>query len=103
MIGLPPTAGFISKWYILSGAIQAEHMGAIIAIIVSTLLNAAYFLPIIYVAFFKQPAAGEPTEYSEAPMPILIALTVTSLATLMLFFIPDIPLQLSQSLIQELP
>jgi len=103
MIGLPPTAGFISKWYIISGAIQVEHMGAIIAIIISTLLNAAYFLPIVYVAFFKQPAAGESTEYCEAPMPILIALAATSLATLMLFFIPDIPLQLSQSLIQELP
>ena len=103
MIGLPPTAGFISKWYILSGALQAEHWIAVIAIIISTLLNAAYFLPIVYAAFFKQAAEGEPNTYAEAPLPIVIALSVTAMATLVLFFIPGIPLELSQLLIQEHP
>ena len=43
MIGVPPTAGFVSKWYIPNGAISSEHVFAILAIILSTLLNAGYF------------------------------------------------------------
>ena len=103
MIGLPPTAGFISKWYILSGAMQAEHWIAVIAIIISTLLNAGYFLPIIYVAFFKQAAEGESSVYAEAPLPVVIALCVTAMVTLVMFFMPGVPLELSQLLIKELP
>ena len=103
MIGLPPTAGFISKWYILSGALQSEHWIAVIVIIISTLFNAAYFLPIVYAAFFKQAAEGEANTYVEAPLPIVIALSVTAMATLVLFFIPGIPLELSQLLIKGHP
>ena len=53
MIGLPPTAGFVSKWFILSGAIAAEQWVAVGVIVVSTLLTAGYFLPIVYRAFFR--------------------------------------------------
>ena len=55
MIGLPPAAGFISKWYMLSGAMAAQHWVAVAVIAVSTLLNAGYFLPIVYRAFFVAP------------------------------------------------
>lgn len=55
MIGLPPTAGFISKWYLLSAAWETEFVFVIVVVILSTLLNAAYFLPIIYRAFFRAP------------------------------------------------
>ena len=55
MIGLPPTAGFISKWYLLSAAWETEYVFVIVVVILSTLLNAAYFLPIIYRAFFRAP------------------------------------------------
>ena len=65
MIGVPPAAGFLSKWYILMGAFQAENTIAVVVIVLSTLLNAGYFLPIIYAAFFKE--ADEPIESGEAP------------------------------------
>ena len=39
MIGVPPTAGFVSKWYILAGAFQADNYVAIMTIIASTALN----------------------------------------------------------------
>jgi len=103
MIGIPPTVGFISKWYILSGALQTEQWIAVTVIIISTLLNAAYFLPIVYAAFFRQAADDESGHYTEAPLPIVITLCLTALATLVLFLLPGIPLQLSQSLVQELP
>ncbi len=57
MIGLPPTAGFLGKWFILSGAIAAGQWVAVGVIVVSTLLNAGYFLPIVYRAFFRAGSA----------------------------------------------
>ena len=94
MIGVPPTAGFLSKWYILQGAFEVESWFAITVIVMSTLLNAGYFLPIIYAAFFKKPVSGNEFTYQEAPWPIVLALTLTALMTLLLFLFPDVPLQL---------
>jgi multicomponent Na+:H+ antiporter subunit D len=58
MIGLPPTAGFVSKWYLGLGAYHADMPWVLAVLGVSTLLNAAYFLPILYVAWFA-PAPQE--------------------------------------------
>ena len=111
MIGVPPTAGFISKWYILLGAFEAEHMAAVAVIFLSTLLNAAYFLPIVYQAFFRAPApassghegeAGntpQEDEHGEAPWPIVVALTITAIGTVALFFLPQVPLDLAWQMI----
>lgn len=106
MIGLPPTAGFISKWYILGGAIETQNALAIIVIIASTLLNAAYFLPIIYAAFFKDQKprnADDPyakyDNHGEAPLGVVMALSFTALGTVTLFFWPDVPLALARALV----
>ncbi len=99
MIGLPPTAGFLSKWYMLMGAFQEQQMVAVLIIIASTLLNAAYFIPIIYAAWFKQPAQDDNAAHGEAPWAIVMALMITASLTLLLFVFPDIPLQLAMSLI----
>ena len=37
MIGIPPTAGFISKWYILHGAFDSGHILAVVVVVISTL------------------------------------------------------------------
>ena len=53
MIGIPPVAGFISKWYLGLGAVEAGMAAWILPVLVaSSLLNAAYFLPILYRAWF---------------------------------------------------
>jgi multicomponent Na+:H+ antiporter subunit D len=57
MIGLPPMAGFISKWYLGLGAASAEDYGFVAVLALSSLLNAAYFLPMIHAAWFRQPSA----------------------------------------------
>lgn len=62
MIGVPPLAGFVSKWYIGVG-IMDRNMPAFIAIfLVSSILNAAYFLPIIWRAYFMEPDEEEASE-----------------------------------------
>lgn len=105
MIGLPPTAGFLSKWYMLQGAFQQEQVFAVLIIIASTLLNAAYFIPIIYTAWFKKEGqeSGELVVHGEAPKAIVFALMTTASLTLLLFFFPDVPLQLAMLLIGEHP
>jgi multicomponent Na+:H+ antiporter subunit D len=86
MIGVPPTGGFVSKWYILAGAFQDDNYVAIATIIASTALNAAYFLPIIYLAWFTKEKEPPSIDHGEAPLPAVIALTITAALTLLFFF-----------------
>jgi multicomponent Na+:H+ antiporter subunit D len=95
LIGVPPAVGFVSKWYIISGAVATGQVGAVVVLIVSTLLNAAYFLPIVYAAFFRPAPAGD-AAHGEAPIPMLIALVATAVLTVALFFFADVPLQLAR-------
>jgi len=53
MMGTPPSVGFITKWLLGSGSLQAGLPIYIVILLVSALLNAAYFLPIVYIAFFR--------------------------------------------------
>ena len=63
MIGLPATAGFVSKWYLGLGALDAG-MGWVLAVLIaSSLLNAAYFLPILQRAWFTPREAAWPAEH----------------------------------------
>ncbi|MEO7056256.1 MAG: hypothetical protein ABI281_09945, partial [Caldimonas sp.] len=68
-------------------------------IVVSTLLNAGYFLPIVYRAFFVAPRDGGATGHGEAPAAMVIALVVTAAVTVLLFFLPGWPLALAQQLV----
>ncbi|MFO7788912.1 MAG: proton-conducting transporter membrane subunit [Halospina sp.] len=59
MIGMPPLAGFISKWWLGLGALGAGQGAWVVPILVaSTLLNAAYFLPIINRLWFREPGGA---------------------------------------------
>jgi len=100
MIGLPPAAGFVSKWYLVSGAVSQEAWGALVVVLLSTLLNAGYFLPILYRAFFRPLSAeAQAHPHGEAPWPIVLALTLTAAGTVALFFFPDVPLALAHQLL----
>ncbi len=86
-------AGTWSKWYLIIGALEADKLFIVAVLMISSLLNIAYLLPIPIKAFFNtQPEGAEPWSWSqtkEAPLPILIALTVTSISCLVLFFYPQ--------------
>jgi multicomponent Na+:H+ antiporter subunit D len=84
MIGVPPTAGFVSKWYIIAGAFQSNNYFVLTVLVLSTGLNAAYFLPIVFRAFFKGEDQLPPKDHGEAPWPMVLAIAIT--ATLTIFF-----------------
>ncbi len=97
MIGLPPFAGFVSKWYMVAGALQAQHWAALGVIVASTLLNAGYFLPILYRAFFHP--VGDSRPHGEAPWTMVAALVTTAALTVLMFFWAELPLALARSLV----
>jgi multicomponent Na+:H+ antiporter subunit D len=99
MIGVPPTAGFVSKWYILAGAFQADNLLVIFTIIASTVLNAAYFLPIIFMAWLSKEDPGGP-EHGEAPTMVVLALCATALLTLAFFLFNGPVIELETQLVR---
>lgn len=86
MIGVPPTAGFVSKWYIIAGAFQLDDYFVLTVLALSTGLNAAYFLPVIFRAFFREEDQPPAKPHGEAPWPMVAALSTTALLTLLFFF-----------------
>jgi len=80
LAGLPPLNGFVSKWYLCLGSIEADRIGIAVVLVVGSLLDIAYFLPIVYAAFFGP--AGQATEVSEAPLAMLVPLLVTAALSL---------------------
>jgi multicomponent Na+:H+ antiporter subunit D len=101
MIGVPPTAGFVSKWYILAGAFEADNLVAVFTIIASTVLNAAYFLPILYMAWFEREKEGG-KEHGEAPFLAVLALCLTAVLTLAFFLFNGPVIELESQVVQGL-
>lgn len=97
MIGIPPTAGFLGKWFMLTGAMSTGQWFAIAVIVISTMLNSAYFLPIIYRAFLVKPDVEG--DHGEAPLPILIAISATAIGTILLFLFPGVAFDLAKQMV----
>ncbi len=90
IIGLPPTGGFISKWYLVLGTLEGDQMIMLFVLLTSSLLNAAYFMPIFYKAFFCTPEeAMFERKVDEAPLMCVIPLVITALISFVLFFAPQ--------------
>ncbi|MBG91037.1 MAG: cation:proton antiporter [Actinobacteria bacterium] len=97
VIGLPPTGGFISKWYLIMGALDADKVWVVVVYLVSSILNAAYFLPIVYRAFFCSDEDSQyKDEVKEAPLPALIPPLLTASGCLLLFYYHDTLFKLAQ-------
>ncbi len=96
MIGVPSAGGFITKWYLVIGAMEAKSLVVLFVLLTSTVLNAAYFLPIVYTAFFKSPQEdhdehghGHGEEIKENPY-IVVPLVITAIGSIVLGFYPDV-------------
>ena len=96
IIGLPPLGGFISKWNLVIGAVDGGQLVLLLVLLTSSLLNAAYFLPVVYRAFFAEPPAGAVVGIKEAPLFCLVPLCLTAFGSLLLFFFHDPLLRLAQ-------
>ena len=83
LIGIPPTAGFISKWYLLSAALQQEHFWVVAVILTGSLLSAIYVWKILEVLYFRvEPDNESVVKIREAPVVMLVPLIILILANL---------------------
>ncbi|WP_461481826.1 proton-conducting transporter transmembrane domain-containing protein [Porticoccus sp.] len=103
IIGLPPTGGSWSKWYLILGTLEAGQWLLMGVLMVSSLLNIAYLLPIPLKAFFPANVtagcgSGEATGIHEAPLASLLAIMITTLMCLLLFFFPQPLYDLARSI-----
>ncbi|MFO7752508.1 MAG: proton-conducting transporter membrane subunit [Desulfobacteraceae bacterium] len=85
IIGVPPTCGFFSKWYLVIGGIEAGAYHFVAALIISSLICAVLFFRIFEIGFFSDDSHGHGhghsagPEMAEAPISMLIPLGITSL------------------------
>jgi multicomponent Na+:H+ antiporter subunit D len=109
VIGLPPMGGLWSKWYLALGALETGKVALLGVLMVSSLLNVAYLLPIPFRGFFASTEDNPPVNaghdhdmehdhghdhgrakgIKEAPVACLIAIAISSAGCLVLFFWPD--------------
>lgn len=105
IIGVPPTGGTWSKWFIMMATIETEQWLLMVILMLSSLLNIAYLLPIPFHAFFPDILANKPSNddtkrsttgnmfsgihIKEAPLPALIAIVITTFGCLTLFIFPQ--------------
>jgi multicomponent Na+:H+ antiporter subunit D len=94
MIGAPPVAGFVSKWYLLVGSMEAHQVGILLILIASTVLNVGYFAPVTYKAFFgKRPEGEMETGIKEAPLSMLIPLLMAVTVSVIIGIYPNFMMQ----------
>ena len=106
VIGIPPCGGFISKWYLALGCIQAKHIPLLIVLLMSSFLNAVYFLPVVYQGFFGRPDSDD-IFYSvggirEGPTAAVAALGLTAVCSVVLFFYPQPFLELAYMVVSSM-
>ncbi len=104
IIGLPPMGGAWGKWYLMLSAAEAEHLVLIAVLMISSLLNVAYLIPVVARGFFlpanePQPASagaaaapapkGSLSGIREAPWFCVVPLCLTALGCVALFFFAD--------------
>jgi len=103
IVGLPPTAGFVTKYYIAIGMIDAKEVAFLLVLFLSTLVSAGYYLRILRTAFFGSPPEPAPASVpSEPPAPqpsdprrlVVVPLLVTASLSLAIGIYPSFVLDL---------
>jgi multicomponent Na+:H+ antiporter subunit D len=87
LAGIPPLNGFISKWFLAEGAVTADETIFMVILVISGLLNAGYFLPIVRRAFFTK--SENFTKFGEASMFMVVPLVITALLSIYLGLMPN--------------
>jgi multicomponent Na+:H+ antiporter subunit D len=93
LIGIPPSSGFVSKWYLALGSVEGGHLWVLGVLLVSSLLNAAYLGPVVYKAYFEEPAEHD-DHVREVPL-MVVPLVFSAAVSVVLGLYPDLILRLA--------
>jgi len=100
VVGIPPTSGFVSKWYLALGTVNHGSLILLGVLLVSSLLNAAYLGPIVYKAYFEK---GPETKEEVREVPWMVApLVFCAAASLLLGMFPGAVLRLAENVVDSL-
>jgi NADH-quinone oxidoreductase subunit N len=94
LIGMPPAAGFMAKFYIFSGAVQNGLLWLVIIAVLNSVVSAYYYLRVVKVMWFGEPASEEKVPSSGA---LRLALTVSCLGVLLIGIIPGPIMELARA------
>ena len=102
VVGIPLAGGFWSKFYLLQGTVHNGQYAMLVVLLISSLLNAAYFFPIAFKAFFCRPEESLfEDKVDEAHICSVIAISVTALVTFILFVYPEPFFSLAEAAAQQ--
>ncbi|MCS7203847.1 MAG: monovalent cation/H+ antiporter subunit D family protein [Thermodesulfovibrio sp.] len=86
MIGIPPTGGFFSKWYLILGATKAEQWISVAALVFSSLVNAFIFFKLLEKIYFSKKEVIPKHNFRELPLSMIIPITIMALTILIIGF-----------------
>ena len=86
LAGLPPTGGFMGKFYIFSAAVEADYVGLTVIAVICSLISVFFYLRVVVVMYMEEPQEGHPSPVVSPA--ILITLLLATAATLQLGIMP---------------
>ncbi|WP_432662075.1 monovalent cation/H+ antiporter subunit D family protein [Wukongibacter baidiensis] len=98
LIGIPPTNGFVSKWYLAIGGLSENKVLFVVILLLSALLTAGYLLPIVITAFF--PGEEKTIVKKEPPLPMLVPIITLTGIVIALGLFPNIVLHFIQEIVR---
>ncbi len=99
LTGIPPTAGFMGKFYLFMSAVKAGYTSVVLAAVVFSVISAYFYLRVVRLMYMEAPEEGETPVLSKSvtPAPLTIALAITALAVLLIGIYPKALLALAKS------
>jgi len=94
LIGMPPAAGFMAKFYLFGTAVQQDLLWLVIIAVLNSVISAYYYLRVVKVMWFAEPASPEKVPSSGA---LRVALALTSLGVLFVGVMPSWLIKLAES------
>ena len=97
LIGVPGTAGFVSKWYLITASLESGPYGflLVVAIVISSLMAVVYIWRVVEAAYFSEPSDNQ--DAAEAPLSLLLPTWIAVLLNLYFGLFPGLPLALSSA------
>lgn len=103
MVGIPPLNGFLSKWNLAMGALDRSLPLVVGLLVLSSMLNAAYYFPIVMSAFFKGARAGHNDEIHDAPPVMLVPIVILAIGCIIFAVLPfNWPLELARAAVRQI-
>ncbi len=100
LIGIPPTVGFMAKFYIFNAAIQQDLLWLVIIAVLNSTISAYYYLRVVKLIYIGEPLSDEPIPSS---IPMRVSLAITSIGVLVLGIYPWVVLRLAETAVATFP